>query len=239
MKTTFDGFLFNPLLYYGAGLVPAILVCTSLKTGLIYGLMLMFCLCLADFLVYVLKPLIKREIRIPCIILVVFSCIYIADALVYLFAKSYYNSLSSLIAMLVVSTVLLYKVDEGAYKSLSLRKSIWDGFINGLSYLFAVCLIGLIREFISYGNMWDINVGFSGISSGFDSMIGGLFITIIIAFLYNLITIPLRRRKRVFDSLVAKYSYYIQKSIADQINEERSRNAINKSDMKDQSLKEG
>lgn len=214
MKIRLDGFLYNPLLYYGAGLVPALLVCTSLKSGLYYGIMLLVSLLFADLLIYAFKPIIKREIRIPCIALIVFSSVYFVDFLAYIIARNSYNSLSSLVAMLIVSTVLLYRADEGSYKSTSFKNTMIDGAVSGISYLITVMIVGFFREFLAYGTIFEYSIGISGLSTDFAGIVGGLLIISIVAFIYNLITIPLRKKKKVYDSLVSKYSYYIEKKIA-------------------------
>lgn len=215
MKNRSNGFIFNSLLFYGVGLVPAILICTSLKTGVFFGAMLFVSLLLSNFLVSFFGGLIKRGIRIPCFMLISFASVYLVDGFVYLISPNSYSTLSPLIAMIMLSTLLMFRAEEGGFKSYRIKDALWDAVSHGLVFVIAVMSIGFIRELFAYGTIWEVQTAWSGFSTGFDSTIGGIFITLCVAFIYNTITVPLRKKKITFDSLVAKYETHIEKRMKD------------------------
>lgn len=213
MKTKSNGFLYNSLLYYGIGLVPAILVCTSLKSAVYFGILMLFTLLLSNLLVAFFKEIIPRSVRIPIFMLIVFSAVYFVDAIVYLIQPLSYASYTPIIAMIIVSTVLLFRAEEGGFKNNNIGFALWDGFSHGSAYLIAVAIIGLAREYLSYGTIWEIETAWSGASFNFDSTLGAILITAVVSFIYNVITIPLRKKQKIFDSLVERYTAYLKKTM--------------------------
>ncbi len=216
MKTKNNGWLYNPLLYYGVGLVPAILVCTDLKSAVLFGVLLLLSLILSNFLVSLFRTMIPRQIRIPCFVLISFSSVYLVDALVYLCYPAGYPALTPIIAMIIVSTLLMFRAEEGGYKTYKMKDSFLDAFSYGTSYLISVALLGFIREFFAHGTVWGKQTAFVGVAPGLDSVIGALLIVVFISFLYNSITLPIRRRKNTFDSLVDRYAEYLKQSVCEE-----------------------
>lgn len=219
MKSSSNGFIFNSFLYYGVGLVPAILVCTSLRSGLFFGAMLFVSLVISNFFVSFFGGLIKRSIRIPSFMLISFGSVYLVDGFVYLIAQNAYSSLSPLLAMIMLSTLLMFRAEEGGFKSYKIKDALLDATSHGLGFLIAVVAIGFLRELFAYGTIWETQTAWSGFSKNIDSTIGGIFITLCVAFLYNTITIPLRKKRIIFDSLVEKYEYHIEQKIKESSHE--------------------
>ena len=197
---------YNPALFLGVGLFPLVVICTDLKTALIYSLLFFLTMFLSQLLVGAFRLIIGKRVRFICYTIAILSIVYFLDSAVNeLFPKSY-NNIHSLIVFIFACSVIFYLL-ETAGEEETFGKGFSKSMSVGLGYVLSMIIVGAVREFLSFGSIFGVQLipGYKPLVF-FNGFAGGLFVVIIIAFIYNLIVNVLKRREALFKNLTNRYS---------------------------------
>jgi len=199
----------SPALLFGVGLFPLIVVCTDLKSALIYGVMLFLTMFLSQLLIGAFRLIISKRVRFICYTLVVLSVVYVLDSAVYdLFPKSYSN-LHVAVVFLLAASVVFYSL-ETASKEESFGLGVKTVLKIATGYSLTMVVVGLVREILGMGSIWGktLSENFSGLNF-FSSFAGGLMIILILALIVNSIALALQKRAKIYNQLVERYEAVI------------------------------
>ena len=195
------------------GLFPLLMVATSLKLALIYSLLFFLTLIISQLIVGAFRLIIAHRVRYVCYALVILGVIYFLDSLVYeLFPKSY-NSINSLIIFLFAGSLIYYSLSK-TEDSKTFGEGLSTSCSIGLEFSFVMFVVGLARELLSQGTIWNRVVidGFMGYNF-FAGLAGGLLVVIIFALIYNLIKVAIKKRRALTFSLTKRYSAVIENKV--------------------------
>lgn len=147
----------NPTLVLMLGMCPTLAVTTSAFNGLGMGLSTTAVLIMSNMMISALRRIIPDKVRMPAFIVVVASFVTIVDLLIQGFLPSLNESLGIYIPLIVVNCIILGRAEAYASKN-PVLPSIFDGIGMGLGFTCSLTVIGLVRELIGAGTVFDLRV---------------------------------------------------------------------------------
>ena len=158
MKILSNGlFTENPTFIQLLGMCPTLAVTTSLVNAIGMGLSASFVLIFSNLVISLLRKFIPDEIRIPCFIVVIATFVTIIEFALKAYVPSLYATLGLFIPLIVVNCLILARAEAFASKNGPIA-SAFDGLGMGLGFTVGLGAIGLVREFIGSGTLFDIAV---------------------------------------------------------------------------------
>ena len=127
----------NPTFVLMLGMCPTLAVTTSAINGVGMGLSTTVVLIMSNMLISMLRKIIPDSVRMPAFIVIVASFVTIVQFLMEGFVPSLYDSLGLYIPLIVVNCIILGM---------------------GLGFTVGLTAIGIVRELIGAGKIFDIRV---------------------------------------------------------------------------------
>ncbi len=140
----------NPVFVMLLGMCPTLGVTTSMINGFGMGIATFIVLLMSNVLISVLKKAIPTAVRIPCYIVLIASCVSAIELLMQAYTPSLYQSLGIFIPLIVVNCLILGRAEAYASKN-TITNSILDALFMGIGFMFALTLLGAIREILGEG----------------------------------------------------------------------------------------
>lgn len=147
----------NPTFVLMLGMCPTLAVTTSAINGIGMGLSTTVVLVLSNMLISMLRKIIPDSVRVPAFIVVVASFVTIVQFLLQGFIPSLYDSLGLYIPLIVVNCIILGRAESYASKN-PVVPSIFDGIGMGLGFTLGLTCIGIVRELLGSGKIFNIQV---------------------------------------------------------------------------------
>ena len=147
----------NPVLVLMLGMCPTLAVTTSAKNGLGMGVATMTVLIMSNLIISLLRKVIPNGVRVPVYIIIIASFVTIVEMLMHAYVTSLYSSLGIFIPLIVVNCIILGRAEQYASKNNPIL-SIFDGIGIGLGFTVGLTIIGMVRELIGAGTLFDIQV---------------------------------------------------------------------------------
>lgn len=147
----------NPTFVMMLGMCPTLAVTTSATNGIGMGLSTTVVLVLSNMLISMLRRIIPDSVRMPAFIVIVASFVTMVQFLLEGFLPGLYASLGLYIPLIVVNCIILGRAESYASKN-PVVLSIFDGIGMGLGFTFGLTCIGIVRELIGAGKIFNIAV---------------------------------------------------------------------------------
>ena len=189
----------NPVLVLLIGTCPTLATSSSASNGLGMGLSTTAVLIAANVVISLLRKVIPDKVRIPCYIVVIAGFVTVVQFLLEAYVPALYKSLGLFIPLIVVNCIILGRAEMFANKNTVLDSAL-DGIGMGLGYTGALVIMGMIREFVGSGTLFNIPI-LAGKIDGvaiFNLAPGGFFTFAILVAAVNFITRDKERKVRDF-----------------------------------------
>ena len=147
----------NPTFVLMLGMCPTLAVTTSAINGIGMGLSTTVVLVLSNMLISMLRKIIPDSVRMPAFIVVVASFVTIVQFLMEGFVPSLYDSLGIYIPLIVVNCIILGRAESYASNN-PVLPSMFDGIGMGLGFTVGLTCIGIVRELLGSGKIFDIQI---------------------------------------------------------------------------------
>lgn len=147
----------NPTFVLMLGMCPTLAVTTSAKNGLGMGVATMAVLIMSNFLISLLRKVIPQGVRVPVYIIIIASFVTIVEMLMHAYVTALYSSLGIFIPLIVVNCIIFGRAETYASKNNPIL-SIFDGIGIGLGFTVGLTIIGIIRELLGNGTIFDFRV---------------------------------------------------------------------------------
>lgn len=147
----------NPTFIQVIGMCPTLAVTSSAINGIGMGLSTTAVLIFANIFVSLLRKIIPDTVRIPCFIVVIATFVTIIEFALKAYLPALNASLGLYIPLIVVNCIILARAEAFASKNGPFA-SACDGIGMGLGFTLALGVLGLVREFIGAGTLFDITV---------------------------------------------------------------------------------
>ena len=144
----------NPTFVLMLGMCPTLAVTSSAINGLGMGLSTTVVLICSNLLISLFRKVIPKGVRMPVYIVIVASLVTIVQFLLQAYIQPLSDALGLYIPLLVVNCIILGRAESYASKNNALL-SMLDGLGMDLGFTFGLTLIGLIREFLGAGTLFD------------------------------------------------------------------------------------
>ena len=149
----------NPTFILMLGMCPTLAVTTSAINGVGMGLSTTVVLILSNMMISALRNFIPDRVRMPAFIVVVASFVTIVQFLMQGFLPALYESLGIYIPLIVVNCIILGRAESYASKN-PVIPSMFDGIGMGLGFTIGLTCIGIVREILGNGSVFDVNIPF-------------------------------------------------------------------------------
>ena len=145
----------NPVLVLLLGLCPTLGTSSSAINGMSMGLATTAVLVFSNILISVFKKVIPDKVRIPAFIMIIASLVTIVQMLMEAYTPDIYKVLGLYIPLIVVNCIVLGRAESFASKN-SVFDSTLDGLGSGLGFTLALTILGIIREILGNGTIFNI-----------------------------------------------------------------------------------
>lgn len=124
------------------------------------GVIVCLVLIITNALISIIGKYTPDEIRIPVYITVIASTVTIVEMAVQVLLPGLFAALGVFISLVVVNCIILGRAEAYAAKN-PMLPSIVDGLGNGLGVLYALALMGFVREILATGALNSLVNGFA------------------------------------------------------------------------------
>lgn len=155
----------NPTFVLLLGTCPTLATTSSVINGLGMGISAMVVLICSNVVISMLKNIIPDKVRIPCYIVVIAGFVTCVQFLIKAYAPGLDKALGLFIPLIVVNCIILGRAEMFANKN-SILDSALDGLGMGLGFTFALGCMGVIRELLGAGTLFNFPV----LGNGFTPM---------------------------------------------------------------------
>lgn len=158
LKLIYNGLIKeNPTFVLLLGMCPTLATTTSAINGLSMGLATMFVLICSNVAISLIKDLTPDMVRIPVFVVVIASFVTVLQMCLAAYLPAVNASLGLYIPLIVVNCVILGRAEAFACKH-GAFDSMMDGVGMGLGFTVALTLLGIVRELLGAGSVFDIRL---------------------------------------------------------------------------------
>lgn len=151
MKIFWEGlFKKNPVLVLAMGLVPAVAITTTSMNGLVLGISIAAVLLVSTMINFVLVPLIPENSRLALRALILIVLVVALYGLILHTRPGLVAGLGIFFPFMVADAFRLQNSDGQS----SFRELIIAALGQGLGFIWALVVIGIIREFLGFGSIF-------------------------------------------------------------------------------------
>lgn len=147
----------NPTFVLMLGMCPTLAVTSSAINGMGMGLTTTVVLTASNMVISAMRKIIPDKVRIPAFIVIVASLVTIVQLLLQAYVPSLYASLGIYIPLIVVNCIILGRAESYASKN-NIVLSACDGVGMGLGFTIGLTLIGIFRELLGNGSVFNVNI---------------------------------------------------------------------------------
>lgn len=147
----------NPVFVMMLGMCPTLAVTTGAINAIGMGLSTTVVLIFSNFLISLLRKIIPNGVRVPAFIVIVASLVTVVQFLLQAYVPSVNESLGIYIPLIVVNCIILGRAEAYASKS-DVISSVFDGIGMGIGFTVALFFLGLFRELVGAGTMFNVHV---------------------------------------------------------------------------------
>lgn len=147
----------NPTFVLMLGMCPTLAVTSSAINGLGMGLSTTVVLVLSNLLISAFRKVIPNGVRMPAYIVIVASLVTVVQFMMQAYTPSLSDSLGVYIPLIVVNCIILGRAESYASKN-PVIPSIFDGIGMGLGFTVGLTSIGIVRELIGSGKIFNIQI---------------------------------------------------------------------------------
>ena len=147
----------NPVFMQTIGLCPALATTTSLSNAIGMGAAATVVLICSNVVISLLRKFIPDKIRIAAFISIIATFVTLIQMLLNAYIPSLAASLGLFLPLIVVNCIILGRAESYASKN-PVLPSIFDGIGMGLGFTVGLTAIGIVRELIGAGKIFDIRV---------------------------------------------------------------------------------
>ncbi|GBU07644.1 electron transport inner membrane NADH-quinone reductase [Bacteroidales bacterium] len=147
----------NPVFVLLLGMCPALGTTSSAVNGLAMGLATTLVLICSNVVISMLKNFIPDQVRIPGFVVVIATFVTLVQMCMEAYIPALYDSLGLFIPLIVVNCIVLGRAEAFAAKNGVFSSSL-DGISIGLGFTLALTLLGMFREFLGTGKLFDFAI---------------------------------------------------------------------------------
>lgn len=165
----------NPLLFEAIGLCSVIAIARTLRTALLLACVTAAELIICEIFTCLLLKNVKRYWRVALYVVFGVSIVFAAMFITRRFFPETTASVGIFLPLMAVNSLIALHCENVAVKN-NVKNSFIDAVSTSLSYGIVALLVGLLREFLGLGTIWDIELNIPVKLPAFLMPFGGLLI---------------------------------------------------------------
>ncbi|HUV41533.1 MAG TPA: electron transport complex subunit RsxE [Sedimentisphaerales bacterium] len=147
----------NPVFRSLLGMCPTLAVTAAVRPALTMGLCVIFVLTCSNLVVSLMRKCLKPHLRILMFTLTIATFVTVADLFLKAFQPRMSEILGPYVPLIIVNCIIIGRAEACASKK-SVPLSILDALGTGLGFTLALCVLAGIREILSTGAFFEIQV---------------------------------------------------------------------------------
>lgn len=145
----------NPVFVAVLGMCPTLAVTNTAINSLAMGVATLFVLVFSCLFVSLLRNAIPKQVRITTYIVIIATFVTLVDMLLAAMVPDIHKELGAFIALIVVNCVILGRQEAFSSKNKP-GLAVVDALGMGLGFSMALLMIGVIREILGSGSLFNI-----------------------------------------------------------------------------------
>jgi electron transport complex protein RnfE len=145
----------NPVFVAVLGMCPTLAVTNTAINSLAMGVATLFVLVFSSLFVSLLRNAIPKQVRITTYIVIIATFVTLVDMLLAAMTPDIHKELGAFIALIVVNCVILGRQEAFSSKNKP-GLAVVDALGMGLGFSMALLMIGVIREILGSGSLFNI-----------------------------------------------------------------------------------
>ncbi len=192
-----DGILSeNPIFKLALSMCPAVGISTSVMNGILLGIAVLFVQVFSSCTISLVRNYIHPKIRIPTYTLTIATWVTVIDLVLAAYMPAAYKAMGMFVRLIVAFAIITMRLEMFACRE-PLPKSFFDGFGMGLGFMFAMMVLGAVRELLGSGMLLGYDIlGFKPLLF-FVLPSAGFFVVGLMMAFFNWIEVAYNRRKEV------------------------------------------
>ena len=192
-----DGILSeNPIFRLALSMCPAVGISTSVMNGILLGTAVLFVQVCSSCTISLVRNYIHPKIRIPTYTLTIATWVTVIDLVLAAYMPVAYKAMGLFVRLIVAFAIITMRLEMFASRE-PLGKSFFDGLGMGLGFMFAMMVLGFVRELLGSGMILGYDVlGFKPLLF-FVLPCAGFFVVGIMMGFFNWIEVVYKRKKEV------------------------------------------
>ena len=147
----------NPVFKLALSMCPAVGLSTSVRTGLMLGVAVLFVQVFSSLTISLFKKWIHPRIRIPTYTLTIATWVTVIDLVLSAAFPAAYAEMGIFIKLIVAFAIITMRLEMFACKE-SVPDSFFDAVGMGLGFMFGMVSIGVVRELLGSGTLLGYDV---------------------------------------------------------------------------------
>lgn len=185
----------NPIFRLALSMCPAVGISTTVMNGILLGIAVLFVQVFSSCTIAAIKNYIHPRIRIPTYTLTIATWVTVIDLMLAAYVPVAYKEMGIFVKLIVAFAIITMRLETFACKN-SVTSSFWDGIGMGLGFMFAMMVLGFVRELLGMGTVLGVDVlGFRPLLF-FVLPAAGFFTVGFMMALYNYVELVYNRRKK-------------------------------------------
>ena len=149
----------NPVLVLLLGMCPTLATSSNASNALAMGLATTFVLFCSNIVISLIRDLVPEKIRIPVYIVVIATFVTVVDLLMNAYAPpAVFRALGIFLPLITVNCIVLGRAEAFASRHWVVHAAA-DGLGMGIGFTLALSVVGMIREFLAVGSVFDLHLG--------------------------------------------------------------------------------
>ena len=144
----------NPGIVQLLGLCPLLAVTSTVTNALGLGLATLLVLICSNATVSAIRQWVPKEIRIPIFVLIIAAFVTCVQLLMNAFTYGVYESLGIFLPLIVTNCAIIGRAEAYASKN-PIKQASFDGLMMGLGFTAVLLLLGIMREVLGQGTLFD------------------------------------------------------------------------------------
>jgi len=145
----------NPVFVAVLGMCPTLAVSNTAINSLAMGSATLFVLVFSSLFVSLLRKAIPKQVRLTTYIVIIATFVTVVDFLLAALVPAIHKELGAFIALIVVNCIILGRQEAFAGKNKP-GPAVLDALGMGLGFSMALLMIGIVREILGNGSLFNI-----------------------------------------------------------------------------------
>jgi len=145
----------NPVFVQVLGMCPVLAVSNSVLNSLSMGLATLFVLVNSNIVVSLVRHWVPNQVRIATFIMIIATFVTVAENILQAISLEIHQALGAYVPLIVVNCIILGRAEAFASKN-PVLPSIMSALGTGIGFIFAIGLMGSVREILGSGSFLGI-----------------------------------------------------------------------------------